>query len=364
MNKGETFRQNMQRRLQPLRRATHWPVWADALTRLSVAFFLIAIVVLIHWYDRDGFSDQVDGHISFADVVYFTMISVTTTGFGDIVPVSDRSRLVEAVIVTPIRIAVLFIFVGTAYQFVLQRSWEKWRMARIQDTLSNHLVVLGFGISGYEAVRELIARGTKASSIVVIDPSSDAIKRAEAMGCNVMQGDATRDENLVAVRIANATSILVSAGRDDSSILIVLTARHLAPNLPISVVIRSKDNEILARQAGATTVINPVSFTGLLLAGSAQGEHVSDYLADLASVGGRVQLRERAARSDELGRSLSDLASGGQGLRLYRAGKPYGFWEPETNSLQHGDRIVEIIHCEAPEALVPDGLTDPPPSAR
>ena len=87
--------------------------------------------------------------------------------------------------------------------------------------------------------------------------------------------------------------MLVSAGRDDTSILIVLTVRHLAPRVPISVVVRANDNELLARQAGANNVINPVRFTGLLLAGSAKGAHISDYLADLASVSGRVQLVER-----------------------------------------------------------------------
>src|SRR5690606_8625013 len=151
----------------------------------------------------------------------------------------------------------------------------------------------------------------------------------EAMGCNVMEGDATRDETLLAVRIGSAQSVLVSAGRDDSSILIVLTARHLAPAVPISVVIRSRDNELLARQAGASTVINPVSFTGLLLAGSAQGEHVADYMADLASVGGRVQLRERPVEPAEIGRKLNNLSTGGLGLRIYRRGTPHGFWEDE-----------------------------------
>lgn len=354
MMRPDQFRKSVQRRLQPLRRATYWPIWADLLTRLGVALLLVAIVVLIHWMDREGLRDQVDGHVSFSDVVYFTMISVTTTGFGDIIPVSDRSRLIEAVIVTPIRIAVLFIFLGTAYQFVLQRSWEKWRMAWIQAKLTNHLVVLGFGVSGHEAVRELIARGTDPKQIVVLDPSAERVRKAEALGCNVMEGDATRDENLVALRIAEADSVLVSAGRDDSSILIVLTARHLAPNIPISVVIRSKDNELLARQAGATTVINPVSFTGLLLAGSAQGEHVADYLADLASVGGRVQLRERLITPDEIGSSLSCLGTGGQGLRIYRDGKPYGFWEPEAKLLLAGDRIVEVVGQSKPEVTIPD----------
>ena len=355
MSKRPAPKLKLQHRFQPLKRASKWPVWADVLARLSLAFFLIGIVVLVHWIDRAGLKDSHDGHISFLDVVYFTMISVTTTGFGDIAPVSDRSRLIEAVIVTPIRIAVLFIFVGTAYNFVLKRTWEKWRMARIQAKLTDHIVVLGFGISGSEAVRELIARGTDPTCIVVIDQSASRIEEAEAMGCNVLQGDASNDDTLIDVHIARAQAVLVSAGRDDTSILMVLTVRHLSPKVPISVVIRAQDNELLARQAGANNVINPVSFTGLLLAGSAQGAHVADYMADLASIGGRVQLRERPVAATEIGRSIDQLASEGRGLRIYRGGKPFGFWEPEAQSLAPGDMIVEVIRCEECEASVPGG---------
>ena len=343
------------RRLLTLRRAVRMPVWGDVSLRLGAALALVFFVVLVHYTDRDGLVDNHDGQVSFLDVVYFTMISITTTGFGDIAPVSDRSRLIEAVIVTPIRFAVIFIFVGTAYNFIIKRSWEKWRMARIQEKLSSHIVVLGFGISGSEAVNELIERGTNPRSIVVIDPLESRLAQAEALGCNVMAGDATRDETLIAVRIANAQSVLVSAGRDDTSILIVLTVRHLARHVPISVVVRAEDNELLARQAGADNVINPVRFTGLLLAGSAQGTHVADYLADLASVAGRVQLVERAVRPDEIGRPLAQLATGGLGVRLYRNGKPHGYWEPEARNLQTGDMIVEILHSTDDAAEAPPG---------
>ncbi len=331
------------RRSKPLRRNIPVPVWADVTLRLSAAMVLVAIVVLIHWMDRNGLKDSYDGQVSFLDVVYFTMISITTTGFGDITPVSSQSRLVEAAIVTPIRVLVLFIFVGTAYNFLIKRSWEAWRMRRIQERLSGHHVVLGFGISGSQAVRELIERGTDPQRIVVVDPSAERLEDAEAMGCNVLEGDASRDENLRAVRIGQASSILISAGRDDSSILIVLTARHLAPGVPISVVVRAEDNEDLALQAGADTVINPVRFTGLLLAGSAQGTHVSDYLSDLASVGGQVQLVERLVTADEVGRSLDDLGEGVRGLRVVRGGREIGFWEKEAQRLEADDIIVTVV---------------------
>ena len=329
-------------RHQSLRRALKVPVWADVGLRVGAALFLIFCVVMIHWWDRDGLVDNLDGEVSFLDVVYFTMISITTTGFGDIAPISDRARMVEAIIVTPIRFAVIFIFVGTAYNFIIRRSWEKWRMAHIQEDLSGHVVVLGFGVSGSQAVGELIERGTDPACIVVMDPSEDRLAEAEALGCNVIAGDATRDESLIAVRISRAKTVLVSAGRDDASILIVLTVRHLAPDVPISVVVRAADNELLARQAGANNVINPVRFTGLLLAGSAQGAHIADYLADLASVSGRVQLVEREVLAEEVGRPLSALASGGRGLRIYRGGDNYGFWEQEALSLTTGDVVVEI----------------------
>ncbi len=340
-NRHEGFR--------PLRRATRVPVWADAGLRLSAALALVFLVVLIHWADSEGLVDHADGHVSFLDVVYFTMISITTTGFGDIAPVSDRSRLIEAVIVTPIRFAVIFIFVGTAYNFLIKHSWEKWRMKRIQERLEGHIVVLGFGVSGAQAVAELIERGTAPDCIVVMDRDPERLAEAEALGCNVIEGDASRDEALMAIRIDRASSVLVSAGRDDTSILIVLTVQHLGPKVPISVVIRAEDNETLARQAGADKVINPVRFTGLLLAGSAKGSHIADYLSDLASVSGRVQLVERAAHAEEVGKSLDALTSGGRGLRIYRDGTPIGFWEDGARAIQAGDVIVEIRPTAAAE---------------
>ena len=335
---------------RPLRRQVKIPVWGDLGLRAGLAMFLLGMVIMIHWWDRAGLVDNYDKNISFLDVVYFTMISVTTTGFGDIAPVSDRARLIEAVIVTPVRIAVLFIFVGAAYDFVIKRSWEKWRMARIQEQLTDHVVVLGYGVSGSQSVGELIERGVDPRCIVVIDPSEERLTEAEKLGVNVMAADATRDETLKSVRIAEAQSVLVSAGRDDTSILMVLTVRHLAPKVPISVVVRAEDNELLARQAGANNVINPVRFTGLLLAGSVKGAHIADYLADLASVGGRVQLVEREVSEAECGKSITNLKSGGQGLRVYRNGRAIGFWEDDCQLLQPGDVVVEIVPTARSEA--------------
>ena len=325
-----------------LRRRSPLPVGVQIAWRVGLVLGLLALALTVHWIERDGLKDTHDGHVSFVDVIYFTMISITTTGYGDIVPVTDKARMFDALIVTPIRIFFVLIFIGTAYTFVLRRTWDKWRMEKHREDLCNHVIVAGFGTTGAETVDELIARGSPPSEIVVIDCTTEALERAANLGCFTAQADATRDKVLQAVNVDRARALIVSAGRDDTSILITLTARHLAPTIPISVVVRNEDNELLARQAGATTVINPVSFAGLLLAGSTDGAHLADYLADLASMSGTVQLSERAILPNEAGRPLAEVALG-LGLRVYRAGIAYGFWEPEARSLVAGDRIVEIV---------------------
>jgi voltage-gated potassium channel len=325
-----------------LKRKSQLPIWASIGWRVVAVLGLVGLAISVHYFDRAGLRDNYDGDVSFLDVVYFTMISITTTGYGDIAPVSTTARMFDALVVTPIRVFVVLLFIGTAYNFVLKRTWDKWRMALLQRNLTGHVVVAGYGETGSEAVDELIARGEDPGNIVVIDASTTAIERATACGCIVLDGDATRDQTLSDVKVAQARSIIVTAGRDDTSILITLTARHLAPDVPISIVVRNEDNEFPARAAGATTVINPVSFAGLLLASSCSGPHLTDYLTDLASIKGRVALNERRVTADEIGHPLADITTG-VGMRVYRDGKPYGSDQPEAAALLAGDTIVEIV---------------------
>ena len=328
--------------LLTLRRRSRVRGWFDIAWRLVAAAALIGILILFHWLEREGLKDNYDGDVSLIDVIYFTMISATTTGYGDIVPVTERTRMFDALIVTPIRILFLLFFIGSAYLFVARRTWERFIMRRIQRSLRDHIVVVGYGTKNSRAVQELIDLGAEPETIVVIDHNEERLTLAKAKGCTILKADATRDETLRAVHVDRAKLVIISAGRDDTSILVCLTVRHLAPNVRISLAVNQQDNEIPAKRAGADVVVNPLDFAGLLLATTHAGHHIADYLADLATMGGRVRLIERTVRPEEVGTALKDLPVG-LGLRIIRDGTAYGFWRPQVQSLEAGDVIMEIV---------------------
>lgn len=317
------------------------PPSVTLLARVAAALGLVGIALAGHWLDRAGLRDNTDGVVSFLDVVYFTMITVTTVGYGDIVPVTDRARMFDTFVVTPVRVFVWLIFLGSAYSFLLRNTWERWRMAAIQRRLNDHTIICGFGATGREAADELVRRGCPPGEIVVVDQAEGALEEAVEQQLATVHGDATHNAVLTAAGIDRARSLIVSPGRDDTAVLIALTARRLAAHVPVAVAIQATENEVLASDAGATVIVNPVSFGGQLLAGASRGAHIADYVSDLVTSHGRIALRERPAAAQDIGLHLRELRPG-QGLRLYRDGRAIGFWEDDA-IIREGDTVIEVL---------------------
>jgi len=190
--------------------------------RVAIVVGLFIAVLVVFWFDREGLKDELDGAVSFLDVVYFTMVTVTTVGYGDIVPVSDRARLIDSFFVTPIRFFVLFIFVSTAYQMVFQRMREERRMKKLEDSLSGHVIVCGFGHSGRIAAVELVAKGEKPERVVVIDQSESAARAAADAGFVALVGSCTSEEIMrraVVPQVRALPCLVIGIERDKKRVL-------------------------------------------------------------------------------------------------------------------------------------------------
>lgn len=310
------------------------------LHRLALVFALFFLAFSLLWWDREGLRDQFDGQVSFTDVVYFTMITVTTVGYGDIVPVSTRARLIDALVVTPIRFSIWFLFLGTAYQLIIRHYMEGYRMATLQANLDRHIIVCGFGHSGLATARELLARNVDPSRIVAIDSREDRVRLAGNLGIAAFQGDAAQEHVLREAVIERAKAVIIAAGRDDTSALILLTARNLNPKARIIVSAKNEENVKLFRQGSADAIVSPATFGGYIMAAAVDHGHMVQYLDDLLTAEGSVRLIERPVRPDEIGKAPADLKPDIV-LRLYRKDLMLSFLELDrAGSLKAGDVMV------------------------
>jgi voltage-gated potassium channel len=324
------------------------PVEAVLALRGALVLALVFGVFAMFWFDREGLRDNLDGHVSTLDTLYFTMITITTVGYGDIVPVTDRARLLDAVIATPVRIFVWFIFLGTAYQLVIRRVIEDLRMTRLQKTLANHVVLCGYGESGRRAAQELRARNGEDEQLVVVERDEALVRAAADAGCLGLHGDATREDMLRLAAVSSARAVVVAVGRDDTALLCLLTVRALGSAARTIVSIREGENVKLVREAGADAVVSPWHLGGCLLADAVDQHHLVAFTHEMLGEGGATSLVERAVRPEETGRFARELPHT-LVLSVRRGGRQIRFWEADGLRLEAGDVLVAV------DAHVPGG---------
>lgn len=272
--------------------------------RVGIVLSLIMFTTLLFWFDRDGLRDGHDGHVTFIDVLYFTMVTLTTVGYGDIVPITQSARLIDAIAVTPIRLLVWYIFIGTAYEFLARNAIESWRLQRLKKMWKDHSIVCGFGRTGRIAARELLHKGLDARQIVVVDTREEALLAAGEEGMTGLRGDPTQSLSLVQAGIAHAKSLIFALARDDTTALAVLTARQMAPKVRIVALIRDEENLPLLRRAGADLVIHQGRVSGYLLADAVDTRFSVGFMIDLMTCRGRFNLGERLPLPEEIGKPL------------------------------------------------------------
>lgn len=317
--------------------------------RLVLLLVLVLLIFSVFWMERDGLRDHHDGKVSLSDVAYFTAITVTTVGYGDIVPISDHARLMDAVLVTPLRVLIWLVFLGTAYELVLQRWLEARRMSRMQKQLNQHLVICGYGHSGRAAAQESVARGFLPEQVVIMDRDARQLEQAASAGFIGLLGDPTREGDLADAGVERARAVLVCLGRDDAAVLAVLTVRQLNARVRIVCNVAEAENVKLIRQAGADAIVAPSLVGGFLMADSVDTSHIADYVSDLMQSAGRVRLRQRQAAPAEVGRTLRSIEPE-LAVRLIRGQDRIGFWEGDRARIQAGDVLLVIEAESAQEA--------------
>ncbi len=199
------------------------------------------------------------------EALYFTIVTISTVGYGDIVPVTDLGRIFAIILI----ISGLSIFLSAVT--VLSSDFLSARVERLYSGLSrierrhlnNHIVLVG-----YEATNQLLAERLKIQRrnfiIVTVDKSTaDALRDK---GYISYLADYTRKEEMEKFALEKASDIVVDIHESSKAVYVVLTVKKLAKDVKVSVVAYSPEAEAHMQDLEVDSIINPITIAADMMA--------------------------------------------------------------------------------------------------
>ncbi len=249
-------------------------------TKIYTAVFLLVVIMLIGVF---GYV-MISGY-SWVDALYMTVITMTTVGFGEVVPLDDQSK-----IFTIFLILASVIIVGYALsiitEYILSKSnAEELKHKKMQkkiDSFKNHIVICGYGRNGKQAATKLMAYNKQ---FVVIEKDKDLEERMQLDGVPYVLGNANEDETLVIAGVDRAACFISALPNDADNLFVVLSTRQL--NREINIISRASNESSYDKLkfAGANNVILPDKIGGDHMASLVVVPGLMEFIDNLSIVG-------------------------------------------------------------------------------
>jgi len=195
------------------------------------------------------------------EAVYMTIITVTTVGFSEVRPLDANAKIFTVFLI----VTSVFIFgfaLSVISEYLLGRNslqtLKKKKVKKKIDSLSNHVVVCGYGRNGMQAAKKLTAYK---KPFVAIEKDKEVIERYEDEVLFV-EGDANEDKTLLAAGIKRARYLITAVPDDAENLFVVLSARQLNNELFIITRASQSTSQSKLQLAGADKVIMPDKIGG------------------------------------------------------------------------------------------------------
>ena len=188
------------------------------------------------------------------DAAYMAVITMSTVGFEEVRPLSEMGRVFSMVIIVTGVGAFAYTFATLGEQLIsgqlVSNLRQRGTLAMLRRLRGHHIVV-GYGNTGSAVAAQL--RAVKGARVVVIETDASLVRDASEDGCTAIHGDAGQDEVLEQAGIAKAASLVCA---DSATLMTVLTARVMAPDLTIVARATLPDSASKLLRAGATKVVS------------------------------------------------------------------------------------------------------------
>ncbi|MCI4336755.1 MAG: NAD-binding protein [Thermoplasmata archaeon] len=248
----------------------------ERLWRFLALFAGVYLIAAVGFYFLEG------RQFSPLDSFYWGIVTLSTAGYGDIVPNNLPAKLLTmGVLFTQIfLLGYLISVIGSTVNDQAQRR----ALGTLGTDMRDHTVVLGSNALTQAAIRTLLAAEQRVAAVV---DRADEVANLKALAPEdtlfVTYGASGDREILTRVNIAQAHSVIVGTPDDAENLVAVLNIRAMAPNVRIVVSVNRPELRETMRTAGVTYVASPRDMGGRLCASAAFEPDVANVFEDLTT---------------------------------------------------------------------------------
>ncbi|WP_373517769.1 TrkA family potassium uptake protein [Pricia sp.] len=204
---------------------------------------------------------------------YWTLTVMSTLGFGDITFETDIGRIFSIIVLITGIIALLivlpFAFIRHFYVPLLE-SQNKNRVPRqVPKGTQNHILLCAYDVVARDLTERLEQEGTP---YFVIEPDLTKALEYHDLHIPVLLGELDSQETFLHANIRDAKLILVNR-KDTENTIIILTVRHLAPDIPIVAIATDDESVDVLQLNGADHVLPVKRWLGEQLANRVNAQH-------------------------------------------------------------------------------------------
>ncbi len=248
--------------------------------KIYIAIFLLLVVLIFGVF---GF--RVISHYKWIDAFYMTVITITTVGFGEVIPLDENAKIFTIFLIF-ISLIVVGYALSTITEYILSKNnfeeLKQKKMQKLIDNFKNHVIICGYGRNGKQAARKLAAHNR---SFVIIEKNRDVIERLEMDQVPYVIGNANEDEILLEAGVDRASCFISALPSDADNLFVVLSARQMNKNINIISRASQESSYEKLKFAGANNVILPDKIGGDHMASLVVVPGLMEFLDNLSIVG-------------------------------------------------------------------------------
>lgn len=228
------------------------------------------------------------------DAFYMTIITIATVGYGEVAPLSSEGKMFTVFLIIT-SFGTFAYAVSSITRFVVDgefnQLYKNKKLNAAIDKLSDHVIICGYGRNGRQAAHVLKKHDRR---FVVVESNPKITETINHKFSElVLNGDSTKDETLIKAGILRAKALITTLPIDADNLFIVLTAKHLNPNLTIISRASDDNSDTKLKIAGANNVIMPDRVGGAHMASLVMKPDVMEFIDFITAEGGdNINLEE------------------------------------------------------------------------